>query len=307
MSKPAVITGAFSYTGAAVAGELLRRGIEVHTLTNRRPPPDAPKQITAAPLKFDQDHLEAQLRGAEIFVNTYWIRLPYAGQTFDTAVENSRRLISAAKNAGVKRIVHISVSNAEKGTNLGYYRGKYQVEKFLRESGISYAIVKPTLIVGPSDVLTNNIAWFLRRFPLFFVPGGGRYRIQPITLHDAATITVDTAEATGNVEVVAAGPAIMTFRQYVRKIAKACGVRRWIISAPKWAALATLKLIGFFLRDVVLTREEILGLGQELLVSSSPPLGKESVEDWLLKNGQQLGRRYANDLDRHWRRQVTSR
>ena len=298
MSKPAVITGAFSYTGAAVADELLRRGYKVHTLTNRRS--DTPNQITAAPLKFDQEHLETQLRGAEIFINTYWIRLPYAGQTFDTAVENSQLLISAAKNAGVKRIVHMSVSNAEKGTNLGYYRGKDQVETYLRESGISHAIVKPTLIVGPSDVLTNNIAWFLRRFPVFFVPGGGRYRIQPVTLRDTATITVDAAEATGNVEVDAAGPAIMTFRDYVKKIAKSCGLRRWILGAPIWASLAALKLIGFFLRDVILTREEILGLKQELMVSSSPPLGKESVEDWLHHNGRHLGRTYANDLDRHF-------
>ena len=303
MNNRTVITGAFSYTGAAVADELLNRGHEVHTLTNRR----SDKQITSAPLKFDQEHLETQLRGAETFINTYWIRLPYAGQTFDTAVENSRLLISAAKNAGVKRIVHISVSNAEKGTNLGYYHGKNQVEKFLRESGAPYSIVKPTLIVGPGDVLTNNIAWFLRRLPLFLVPGGGRYRIQPVMLNDVAKITADAAEASGNLEVDAAGPTIITFRDYVKKLAKACGLRRWIFGAPIWMALPALKLVGLLLRDIILTREEVLGLKQELLVTSSPPLGKESVEDWLINNGRHLGRKYANDLDRHWRGQVTSR
>jgi NADH dehydrogenase len=297
MSGPAVITGAFSYTGAAVADELLKRGYEVRTLTNRRS-----EKLPSAPLKFEQEHLEAQLRGAETFVNTYWIRLPYAGQTFDTAVKNSRMLIDAAKSAGVRRFVHISVSNAEKGTNLGYYRGKDRVEKHLRESGVAYSIVKPTLIVGPGDVLTNNIAWFLRRLLFFLVPGGGRYRIQPVMLGDVATITADAAEASGNVEVDAAGPDIIAFRDYVKKIAKACRLRRWVFGAPTWLALPALKLFGLFLRDVILTREEILGLKQELLVTSSSPVGKESVLNWLGESGNNLGRKYANDLDRHFRR-----
>lgn len=298
MGKPVVITGAFSYTGAAVADELLKRGYEVRTLTNRR----SDKKIPSAPLKFDREHLESQLRDAEIFINTYWIRLPYAGQTFDTAIRNSRLLIDAAKSAGVKRFVHISVSNAEKGTNLGYYRGKDLVEKLLRESGVPYSIVKPTLIVGPGDVLTNNIAWFLRRLPFFLVPGGGRYRIQPVMLNDMARITADASESSGNVEVDAAGSDIITFRDYVKKISKASRLRRWIFGAPTWFALPALKLFGLFLRDVILTREEILGLKQELLVTSSAPLGKESVLNWLTQNGQHLGRKYANDLDRHFRR-----
>jgi NADH dehydrogenase len=297
MSSVAVITGAFSYTGAAVADELLKRGYEVRTLTNRR----SDKKILSAPLKFDREHLESQLRDAETFINTYWIRLPYAGQTFDTAVKNSRILIDAAKSAGVQRFVHISVSNAGRGTNLGYYRGKDQVEKYLRESGVAYSIVKPTLIVGPGDVLTNNIAWFLRRLPFFPVPGGGHYRIQPVMLNDVAKITADAAEASGNVEVDAAGQDIISFRDYVKKIAKACRLRRWVFGAPTWLALPALKLVGLFLRDIILTREEVLGLKQELLTTSSTPLGKESVLEWLAQNGQLLGRKYANDLDRHFR------
>jgi NADH dehydrogenase len=142
----------------------------------------------------------------------------------------------------------------------------------------------------------------LRRLPFFPVPGGGRYRIQPVMLNDAARITADAAEASGNIEVDAAGPDIITFRDYVKKIAKACGLRRWIFGAPTWMALPALKIFGLFLRDVILTREEILGLKQELLVTSSSPLGKESVEDWLVEKGQHLGRKYANDLDRHFRR-----
>lgn len=160
MSKRAVVTGAFSYTGAAIAQELIRRGYIVHTLTNRNPPINT-KAISSAPLRFDKEHITRELTNSDVFINTYWIRFPYAGQTFATAVSNSRMLIEAAAHAGVERIVHISVSNASSGTNLGYYRGKAEIEDIVRSSGAAYAIVRPTLVVGTSDVLTNNIAWLL--------------------------------------------------------------------------------------------------------------------------------------------------
>jgi NADH dehydrogenase len=303
MSRRVVLTGAFSYTGAAVAGELLRRGgYAIHTLTNRRPPPGADEAITIAPLRFERGHLVEQLAGAEVLVNTFWVRLPHAGQTFETAVEASRLLFDAAAAAGVQRIVHVSVSNAAAGTNLGYYRGKAEVEAALRrQRGPSWAIVRPTLVVGPGDVLTNNIAWFLRRFPVFPMPDGGRCRLQPVTLADTARIICDALEAPDDgLELDAAGPEILTFAGYVRLVARACGVRRWFLSVPGWLSLALLRLVGLVLRDVVLTREELLGLEQDLLLSHAPPTGQQSVRAFLEEHGDALGRRYVNDLRRHF-------
>jgi uncharacterized protein YbjT (DUF2867 family) len=294
-----VLTGAFSYTGAAVASELLRRGHTVHTLTNRHAP-EGTQAITAAPLRFDPQHLVEQLQGADAFINTYWVRLPHAGQSFDTAVQRSSVLFDAAARAGVQRVVHVSVSNAAAGTNLGYYRGKDEVEQALRQAGPSHAIVRPTLVVGPADILTNNIAWFLRRFPIFPLPDRGRYRLQPVTLDDNARIICDAIDGPEGLELDAAGPEVLTFGEYVRLVAKACGVRRWIISVPGWLSLALLRVVGWILRDVVLTREELLGLEQELLLSHAPPTGQESVRQWLLQNGDNLGRSYINDLRRHF-------
>lgn len=301
MSRRIVVTGAFSYIGAAVARELLRRGHAVHTLTNRTAPPAvSDDRITTAPLRFGSDALVAELSGADALVNTYWIRLPHAGQTFATAVRNSRTLHAAAKRAGVRRVVHVSVSNARSGRNLGYFAGKADVEECVRQTHASFAIVRPTLVVGPADVLTNNIAWFLRRFPFFPMPDGGQYRLQPITLSDTGRIVCDALESPDSQEIDAAGPQIITFAELVRLIARACGVRRWFPAAPGWLALAGIRLVEPILRDVVLTHEELLGLEQELLLSHAPPLGRESVEDVLLAQGETIGRRYANDLYRHF-------
>lgn len=300
MSRRVVVTGPFSYLGAAVARELGRRGWTVHGLTNRRRPPGA-EAITVAPLTFESVHLERELRGADALVSTYWVRLPFGGQGFEAAVANSRTLFAAAARARVGRLVSVSVSNADASSRLGYYRGKAQVDEAVRASGLPHAIVRPTLVVGPHDVLTNNIAWFLRRFPVFPVPDGGRYRVQPITLDDTGRVIADAVEARADLDVDAAGPEIMTFREYVRVLARSCGVRRWIVGAPGWLSLLALRLLQPFLRDLVLTREELEGLAQEKLLSHQSPRGAESVAGWLRANGATLGRRYANDLDRHFR------
>jgi len=299
MTRRAVVTGAFSYIGAAVARELTGRGWTVHTLT-RRSPPAGLLEITVAPLRFDPQHLRRELEGADAFVTTYWIRLPDGGQTFDTAVEQCRMLFEAALDAGVRRVVHVSVSNPDRGPHLGYYAGKARVEEILRGMPLSWAIVRPTLVVGPNDVLTANIAWLLRHSSVFFVPGGGRCRLQPVTLDDTGRIVADRVEGQASEVVDAAGPEVMTFREYVLRVAVACRCRRWVLGTPGWLALAALRVVEPLLGDVILTREELRGLEDELLLSHHPPLGRESVTDWLMANGDELGRRYVNDRHRHF-------
>jgi len=299
LARRAVITGAHSYIGAAVARELAGRGWTIHTLTNRRTPA-AVRHVTSAKLAFDPDHLVAELHGADVFVNTYWIRLPHGDQDFGMAVANNRMLVEAAARARVGRFVHISVSNASADSPLGYYRGKAEVDAVVRACGLPHAIVRPTLVVGPADVLTSNIAWFLRRFPFFPIPDGGRYRLQPVTLADTGRIIADVAEAEGDLDVDAAGPDVVTFREYVELVARACGVKRAIVATPGWLALAGIRLVELFLGDTVLAREELAGLEQELLLSHAAPLGTEPVEAWLRAHESQLGRAYVNDRRRHF-------
>lgn len=301
----AVVTGAFSYTGSAVALHLAERGWTVDTLTNRRRPEHgAPHVCNVDALHFDTDHLARTLDGADALVDTYWIRLPHDRVTFDTAVANSRRLFDAARRAGVRRVLHVSVSNAAHDSPLAYYRGKAQVDDALRASGGSYAIVRPTLIVGPRDVLTNNIAWFLRRFPWFAIPGDGSYRIQPVTLDDTGSIIADAVESPDKaLEVDASGPDILSFRSYVELVACAIGrpnVR--MVCLPNPIALALSRIPGLLLRDTVLAAEELLGLQHESLVSQQRPLGTQPVAPWLQTNADALGRSYVNDTHRHFGR-----
>ncbi|HEY1502308.1 MAG TPA: NAD(P)H-binding protein [Acidobacteriaceae bacterium] len=176
-----VITGALSYTGKYVTRLLLSHGHQIRTLTNH-PERENPfgERVQVFPYSFhDPEQLRRTLHGASTLINTYWVRFPHGASTFETAVQNTRTLIAAAKDAGVRRIVHVSIANPSAESPLGYYRGKAQLEQAVIDSGLSYAILRPTVIFGVEDILINNIAWFLRRFPVFGIPGDGRYAIRP--------------------------------------------------------------------------------------------------------------------------------
>lgn len=297
----AVVTGAYSYTGAAVARSLIRRGYTVRTLTNRSVPiGESSGTFEAHPLQFaDVDSLVSAMAGADVFVNTYWVRYPYVGTQFDQAIRNSGVLFQAAREAGVRRIVQVSVSNASMQSTLAYYQGKAQVEALLKSSAISYAIVRPTLVVGEHDILVNNIAWFMRRFPVFAMPGDGSYRLQPVTLHDTGEIIADAAVATEDMTIDAAGPEIVTFEELVRQIGAAVGRMPRILHLPEDASLALIGLVGKAMGEVILSRDELDGLTTEMLVSHEAPHGTQDVNAWLQANGASLGQRYASELRRH--------
>ncbi|UCF69232.1 MAG: NAD(P)H-binding protein [Acidobacteriota bacterium] len=204
----AVVTDAISNIGAAAARALVSNGFRIHILTNRAPSNETSHCFTA--LRFDPQHLADQMAGADVFIDAYWVRLAYAGQTFASAVANNRLLIDAARKAGVRRYVHVSVNNPDGAPNLGYNRGKAEVEEYLTASSLSYGIVRSTLVVGPNDVLTNNIAWFVRRFPLFPMPRGRHRHLRPVTLDDTGTMIGKLARQTDHRIIDATGPDVMT-------------------------------------------------------------------------------------------------
>ena len=299
----AIVTGAFSYTGRYVARRLLDQGVHVRTLT-RSPNAEDPlaDHVEAAPLDFsDPDGLSRSMQGAGVLYNTYWIRYAHGRITFDLAVENTRTLFEAAKRAGVGRIVHFSVTNVSSGSGLPYFRGKAQVEDMLVGLGIPYAIIRPTLVFGVGDLLLNNMAWALRRFPVFPVYGNGDYPVQPVYVEDLAAQAVEAGSQSESSVADAAGPDTFSFEALLRLLASSMGVRRWFLHTPPRAALALTGLVGLLMRDMALTRDEVDGLMAGLLTSGEPPTGTTRLSDWLAENADGLGRRYVSELRRNWR------
>jgi uncharacterized protein YbjT (DUF2867 family) len=298
-----VVTGAFSYTGGFIARKLLDDGRGVRTLTNHPQRPGAQElEVDVRKLEFtDRAALVESLRGADVFYNTYWVRFRHGGIGFGDAVANTRILMSAAAEAGVRKVVHISVSNPSLDSHLDYYAGKARTEEIVRESGMQWAVVRPTLIFGPRDILINNIAWLLRRMPFFVIPERGRYRVQPVAGEDVAEIATWAAAQAADLTVDAAGPEIMTYAELVHSVAIAVHRRPRIVNMPAGLTLAAGNVVGLFMRDILLTGQELEGLMEELLVSNEEPRGTRRVDDWLLRSADVLGRRYASELSRHFR------
>ena len=296
------VTGAFSYSGKYITRRLLARGEGVVTLTNHPNRPDPFEgRVRAFPLNFaDASSLTSSLRGADALVNTYWIRFDKDSNTQPAAVENTRRLVDAAAAAGVKRIVHISITNPSADSPLPYFWGKAANEKAVTDSGMSYAILRPTVLFGAEDILINNIAWLLRRFPLFALPGDGSYRLQPVFVDDLAALAVDAVYERGDSVRDAVGPDIFTFHEMVELIGAKVGARRPLVSVPPRLALTVAQALSLFVRDVILTPEEVNGLMAGLLVSKDPPLCKTKLGDWLEENKASVGAKYASELKRHF-------
>lgn len=298
-----LVTGAFSYTGSRIAARLLDSGRRVRTLTFH---PDRPHplqgRVQTLPYRFDDQVALAQsLEGVSTLYNTYWVRFDHGRASFTNAIANSRALFCAARRAGVARIVHVSIANCSLESALPYYRGKALVELALAEVGVPYAIVRPTLVFGGDrDVLVNNIAWILRRMPVFALPGSGDYQVQPVHVDDLARICEQSSHIAGDTIVDAAGPQKMSFDELVRAIRRAVAARSPILHVPPAVISAASRALGLLVHDVVLTPEEIRGLTAGLLISHDPPLGQIAFSDWLTEHSSSIGSSYANELQRHF-------
>ena len=305
MTKTHVVTGATGYTGRYIARRLLEKGHRVRSLTHHPDRTDPFEGLVRMmPYHFDSpDLLARSLVGTDTLFNTYWIRMSYGDVTHERASENLKILFAAAQWAGVRRIVHISIANATADSHLPYYRGKAISERHLREFGPSYAIIKPTLIFGRGDILLNNISWALRHFPVFPVPGRGDYPVQPGFVEDIADLAVRMGEGDENVEMDAVGPEVFSYSDYVKLVRRAIGAKCVVLKTPPGLALLGSKLVGAFVNDVTLTRDEIDGLSAGLLASgeTGEAVLPTRLTQWLPENADGLGRRYASEIERHYR------
>jgi NADH dehydrogenase len=295
-----IVTGAFGYCGQYIARRLLDRGCTVRTLTNS-PERGNPfgGRVTAVPYHFDDPgRLAGSLAGAEVLYNTYWVRFNHPGFSHATAVRNSRKLFAAARQSGVRRVVHVSIANPSQDSPLEYYRGKAEVERALVESELGYTILRPALLFGGEDILINNIAWMLRHLPVIGMFGDGQYRVRPIHVEDLAELAVREGQAEGRRVIDAVGPETFTYRELLRQIGRLIGKRRLVLSVPPRLGYLAAWALGKMLRDVVVTREEIAGLMAGLLSVDGPATGQTRLTDWLGQHADTLGRRYASELAR---------
>ena len=303
-----VVTGAFSYSGAAIARELRARGRAVRTLTGHPEHAPAGTDIEVRPLNFDDPaELVRSMRGAHTLYNTYWVRFAHGRIDHGAAVENSRVLFEAAAAAGVQRIVHVSITQPALDSPYPYFRGKAEVEQILGDVGVSHAIVRPAILFGGDGVLINNVAWLLRHLPVFAVGGRGGYRVRGIHVDDLARLCVDLGARSDTVTMDAVGPQSVTFRELVDAVRGAVGSHAVVVPIPGRVLTMLSSVLGVALRDTLLTRDEYRAMADGLADSAAPSTGTIVLTDWIEEHRDELGRRYANELHRHFRPALDAR
>lgn len=298
-----VVTGAFGYIGHYITDRLFKTGRQVKTITTH---PNKPNpfgdRIQVYPYHFDQPELlKAVLSGVDTLYNTYWVRFNHRSMTFEKALENTRVLFQCAYESGVKKIVHISVTNPSLDSNLPYYRGKARQEELVKSCGVSHAVIRPTLVFGKEDILVNNIAWLIRKFPMFPIFGDGSYRVQPVYVGDLAEIAIESAHQSHSFAVDAIGPEEYTFEDFVRLISTEISRQVRFLKVSPAVGIFAGKMIGYYLRDVILTRDELEGLMMNLLTSKQSPNGSTKFSEWLAENRETIGTKYSSELQRHFR------
>lgn len=300
MTNTDLVTGAFGYTGRYLSTRLLATGRTVRTLTDH-PRDDVPLSGLVDVHRFDftdPDALAASMAGVDCVYNTYWVRYAEAGSSHEVAVARTRMLLDAAARAGVRRFVQVSITNPDPNSFYAYYRGKASVEDAVKASGLSYAIVRPTVLFGDDDILINNIGWLVRRFPVFTVPGDGRYRLRPVATRDLAELMARVGAGDTDTTIDAVGPERWEFIDLVRAIARATGARCLVRPAPPALVQLPLGILARITGDVVLTMDEVHGLMAGLVDTDGPATCPTPLSEHLRVNAHRIGERYQSELAR---------
>ena len=294
------VTGAFGYSGKYITKRLLSLGYHVRTLTNSKNKPNPfGEQIDVYPLNFhNESALRHSLSSVDVLINTYWVRFNHKKFNHHDAVQNTKVLFNTAKAAGVKRIIHVSITNPSIASNLEYFHGKAELEDYLKKMEMGYAIIRPAVIFGKEDILINNIAWIIRKLPVFGVFGKGDYKLQPIYVDDMAELIVNQITQSQDVTINAIGPETFTYKELVSEIMRIIDVKKKIIHVDPFIGYLVGRLLSFFKNDVTITRAEIKGLMSDLLFVNDSPIGKTKLSEWAMENKNGLGKEYANELSR---------
>ena len=305
--KTIAITGVLGYSGRYVAAEAAKRGWRVIGLTNSAGRLANPSGYELRPMPWStQDDV---LAGVDVLVNTYWVRFSYEGRqgghvafSHDGAVKNTHALFAAAQRAGVKRVVHTSITCPDAASKLPYFRGKAELELALAATGLPHSILRPAILFGDTpqeSILINNMAWSLRHLPAVATFGWGNYNLQSIHVQDFAELAMNEAESSEMSRIInATGMETYTFRELWGLLARSMGLWRPILSVPHAVGYMAARLLGAMVGDVMLTRDEIAGLSQNRLAVPGSGSGSRLLSTWLQQHAGDLGRKYSSELSR---------
>ncbi len=274
------IAGGTGFVGGAIAGELHARGHRVRVLSHRADAtrgslPDEVELRTA-----DVRHpagLSGALEGADVLVIALAfpnlpIEAPRHGHTFmEVDAAGTERLVAAARDAGVRRLVYVSGAGAAPDARRHWFRAKWRAEEAVRGSGMTWTIVRPTWVYGPRDRSLNRFVGFGRRLPVVPMTSRGHQLLAPVFVEDVARLVADSLDdrAADDQVFELGGPETLRMRDIIATALRVAGLRRPIVPGPTpLLKLATLPLT--LLPSPPLTPDAIDFIDQPATVDPAP-------------------------------------
>ncbi len=239
-----LITGATGYIGRHLVARLVQQGERPRCLV--RDLKRAGQILPGAKVDLVQGDttqpgtLRLVMQGVDTVIHTAFItaeRKQSAGNHYDTTnVEGTANVVKAAKSAGVSRIIAVSGLGTKPDKPGSYMQGRYLAEQMIKESGMTWTIIQPSVLFGKDAPFIKGLTDLIRTSPVVPLIGGGKIMFQPIYVEDVVSVIVEVLnepERTANKTFTIGGPEYYSFTGIVTMLTHAMHKKRIMAPAPR--------------------------------------------------------------------------
>jgi uncharacterized protein YbjT (DUF2867 family) len=286
-----LISGGTGFVGGHLIRRLRKGGVPVRAVVRSPNKAQALKDLGVEVVSgdiSDRASLDKAAAGVERMIHLVGIIQEAPGVTFHGVhVEGTRNLLEAAKKAGVHHFFYQSALGTRPGAKSEYHKTKWEAEELVRQSGLPFTILRPSLIYGPGDLFTIRLSEMFKLSPVLPVIGSGKSKIQPIYIDDVVSCIqkIVTSDAFLNEIYSIGGPEQLTYDELTAQIAGAMGIKRPKVHVPLFFMKPVAKVLETILSNPPVTTQQLIMLQEDTVCSMKDIREVFGIDPVVLKEG----------------------